>query len=55
MSKKKQIVEYIIRMNKKHSDELIRMSKAQNQDDELVYLEESVILFIEQKHLAVVL
>ena len=45
----KQIVEYTIRMDKETSDKLVRMSEADGEDNELVYLEEMVIKLINEK------
>ncbi len=45
----KQIVEYTIRMDKAHSDELVKMSESEGEDNELVYLENIAISIIEEK------
>lgn len=47
-----QVVEYTIRMTKQHADELARMSEYTDEDDELVYLENCAVSFIEEKELA---
>jgi hypothetical protein len=49
LKKKDQVVEYTIRMDKAHSDELVKMAEADGEDNELVYLENMVVSVIEEK------
>lgn len=43
------ISEYTIRMSRQHADELVKISKSEGEDNELVYLESAVISIIEEK------
>jgi hypothetical protein len=44
-----QTVEYIIIMDKAHSDELVKMAEATGEDNEQAYLEERVINMINEE------